>query len=114
MTKYDTWDSYFLPEPSHPEKERALCNLLGATTASQLAEQERRVTLAKVGELERAPIPGNFDFEHHRAIHKYIFGDVYETSSAGSEHATPEASSPTAPQETCAPTCGHWASSLPG
>jgi fido (protein-threonine AMPylation protein) len=39
-----------------------------------------RITLHRVDELEAGDvrIDGSFDFDHHRAIHRHIFGDVYE------------------------------------
>lgn len=43
-----------------------------------LAEQERVITMRRVFALERNPMEGNFDFDHHRAIHRHIFRDVYE------------------------------------
>jgi len=78
LTKYADWDSYFLPNPQEPQEARVLRNLLGATTAKSLAEQELHITLGRVFELEENPIPGQFDFAHHQAIHKHIFKDVYE------------------------------------
>lgn len=81
MTRFDTWDSYFLDDARDlriPEKSRVLRNLLQIGDAATLAHEERAITLARVAELERSPIHGAFDFEHHCAIHAYIFGDVYE------------------------------------
>lgn len=83
MTTFNSWDSYFDDDPRNPkiaEDQRVLRNLLGATTAHDLAEQEKRITLMRVNQLENktVQIDGNFDFEHHRAIHRHIFGDVYE------------------------------------
>ena len=83
MTRFDSWDSYFNDNPRDPsiaEDQRVLRNLLGATTARDLAEQEKRITLHRVDELEAGDvrIDGNFDFDHHRAIHRHIFSDVYE------------------------------------
>ena len=39
---------------------------------------EAAITLAKVAELEHSPIEGAFDFEHYKAIHKYLFEDIYD------------------------------------
>ena len=81
MTRFDSWDSYFNDNPHDPkiaEDQRVLRNLLGAEDPGLLAEQERAITLRRVFELERHPIEGNFDFTHHRAIHRHIFKDVYE------------------------------------
>lgn len=78
MTKFPNWDSYFLPEPRGPESARVLRNLIGATDVGELAAVEREVTLRRLAELEKRPLSGHFDFEHHKAIHHYIFKDVYE------------------------------------
>ena len=81
MTKFDSWDSYFADNPRDSkiaEDQRVLRNLLGATGPSTLAEQERAITMRRVFELERNPIAGAFDFDHHRAIHRHIFKEVYE------------------------------------
>ena len=39
---------------------------------------EGKITFAKGSELERNPIKGTFDFEHYKAIHKYLFDNIYE------------------------------------
>jgi cell filamentation protein len=83
MTTFDSWDSYFNDNPRNPkiaEDQRVLRNLLGATTARDLADQEKIITLNRVDELEDGThrVDGDFDFDHHRAIHRHIFGDVYE------------------------------------
>lgn len=79
MTKFDSWDSYFADNPRDTkiaEDQRVLRNLLGATDPTTLAEQERVITMRRVFALERNPIEGSFDFDHHRAIHRHIFRDV--------------------------------------
>ena len=43
-----------------------------------LSEIESRITFAKATELERNPVEGNFDFEHYKAIHRYLFDEIYE------------------------------------
>lgn len=81
MTTFDSWDSYFADNPRDSkiaEDQRVLRNLLGATDPAKLAEQERVITMRRVFELERNPIDGAFDFDHHRALHRHIFKDVYE------------------------------------
>lgn len=44
----------------------------------QLAEVEAAITFAKTSELEQHPINGNFDFEHYKAIHRFLFEDLYD------------------------------------
>ncbi len=43
----------------------------------KLAEIEANISFAKASELERNPISGSFDFEHYKAIHRFLFGDIY-------------------------------------
>lgn len=83
MTTFNSWDSYFNDNPRNPkiaEDQRVLRNLLGAATAEDLADQEKQVTLMRVNQLENGTVQvdGDFDFDHHRAIHRHVFGDVYE------------------------------------
>lgn len=83
MTQFDSWDSYFDDNPRDPkiaERRRVLRNLIGASNPGDLAEQEKRITMLRVNELEQGfvAVHGQFDFDHHRAIHRHIFRDVYE------------------------------------
>ena len=39
---------------------------------------ETLITTAKCQELEISPIVGDFGFDHYKAIHKYIFEDLYD------------------------------------
>ena len=54
-----------------------LKNKLDNRDEEMLAEYEAMVTTAKVALLEQNPLPGNFDFDHYRAIHKFLFEDLY-------------------------------------
>lgn len=54
-----------------------LINKLDIRDEEMLAEYEAMVTTAKVALLEQNPLPGNFDFDHYRAIHKFLFEDLY-------------------------------------
>lgn len=54
-----------------------LINKLDIHDEEMLAEYEAMVTTAKVALLEQNPLPGNFDFDHYRAIHKFLFEDLY-------------------------------------
>ena len=49
-----------------------LINKLDIRDAEILAEYEAMVTTAKVALLEQNSLPGNFDFNHYRAIHKFL------------------------------------------
>ena len=44
----------------------------------QLAIIEAGITLAKMADLERSPLNLDFDFEHYKKIHEYLFDDLYE------------------------------------
>ena len=39
---------------------------------------EKEFTSVRLQELQNKPIKGNFDFNHLKKIHKYIFQDVYD------------------------------------
>lgn len=55
-----------------------LRNRFGLTDAEELATVEVAVTTQRITELGSLGLPGRFDLEHLRAIHRRIFGDVYE------------------------------------
>ena len=60
------------------EGTTCLINKFGIKDDSKLSLVEGQITFAKGSELECNPINGNFDFEHYKAIHKYLFEDIYE------------------------------------
>ena len=60
------------------EGTTCLINKFGITDDKQLSLIEGQITFAKGSELERNPMNGNFDFEHYKAIHKYLFDEIYE------------------------------------
>ncbi|MDO4608420.1 MAG: hypothetical protein Q4B40_04430 [Clostridia bacterium] len=55
-----------------------LINKLGITDENTLAQIEADITFAKASQLEVNPINGNFDFNHYKAIHEYLFSDLYD------------------------------------
>lgn len=55
-----------------------LINKLGIQEQEKLSVFERKLTMLRLLEIIDKPIKGNFDFAHLKAIHKYIFQDVYE------------------------------------
>ena len=55
-----------------------LINKLNIQKADDLFEAEKKFTLLRLSELQIKPIKGNYDFAHLKAIHKYIFQDIYE------------------------------------
>ena len=55
-----------------------LKNLRGLTDPELLERFEARRTHRRIAELIDTPVPGRFDVAHLKAIHRYIFQDVYE------------------------------------
>jgi len=66
-----------MPESSF-DKELIASNLLGANTLQELHEKEKILTNAKMIILSSHPIKGNLDYEHLKAIHHFLFSDVYD------------------------------------
>lgn len=65
-------------DPYIDSKTGILRNIPGLTTQQELDDFEAERTCARLAELDRHPLPGKFDAEHFKAVHKYIFQDVYE------------------------------------
>ena len=55
-----------------------LINKFGIKDEKKLSLVEGEITFAKGFELESNPILGNYDFQHYKAIHKYLFEDIYD------------------------------------
>ena len=55
-----------------------LINKLDIRDEKQLEVIESHITLAKISMLQQNPIKGNYDFEHYKAIHKFLFEDLYD------------------------------------
>lgn len=70
------WD---MEEPALNSFDKALLdsNKVGAKTLSELFEIERAITLPKIRDYHTNPVEGNFDFNHLKAIHERLFGDIY-------------------------------------
>ena len=66
------WNSYLYPGTD------TLKNKFEIVDADELKKKEAEVSFEKLVELYEKPIKGNFDKEHLLAIHKYIFGDIYD------------------------------------
>ncbi len=54
-----------------------LVNLLDERDPERLARYERIFTAARIADLLEKPLRGDFDLEHLKRIHHYIFQDVY-------------------------------------
>ncbi len=55
-----------------------LKNKMGITDGAELKTVERRITALNQARIKEFPVVGSFDFEHLKAIHKALFGDIYE------------------------------------
>lgn len=55
-----------------------LINKFNIRQERQLAVIESGITTLKEAELLERPLPGKFDFEHYKAIHRYLFEDIYD------------------------------------
>lgn len=73
--QFDSWDSYFW-DPGGP----VLRNLYGVRDGAALAKLEYAETTAQQSFIQAGltPIARTYDAEHLRAIHKQLFGNVYE------------------------------------
>ena len=78
---FRTWDDYFIPGTS------VLRNIANITDADRLRTFEEIQTRGRLVELASNPIPGAFDYDHMKAIHRHVFQDVYEW--AGQERVGP-------------------------
>lgn len=63
--------------PRHPSSD-VPGNKFGLTSQAELHRRETPLALRRLLELQQSPIAGNFDAGHLRAIHRYIFQDVYD------------------------------------
>jgi cell filamentation protein len=72
MSRYSDHDQYVDPVSG------VLRNRLGITDAATLEQTEAALVAARSYELSRAPLPGRFDLAHLQAIHRYLFGDLYD------------------------------------
>jgi fido (protein-threonine AMPylation protein) len=55
-----------------------LKNRLGITDEATLEQTEAQFVAQRSHELVQDPIPGAFDLPHLQAIHRHLFGDLYE------------------------------------
>lgn len=55
-----------------------LVNKLNIKNNTLLFEAEKQLTFIRLQELQSNPIEGNYDFDHLKRIHKYIFQDIYD------------------------------------
>lgn len=55
-----------------------LINKFDIKDEKKLVLIEADITFAKATELEEHPISNTFDFNHYKAIHRYLFEDIYD------------------------------------
>jgi cell filamentation protein len=67
-----SWDPYL------DLQHGVLRNKLGSTDPGELAQIEAELTAYRLIELNLDPLPGDYDLAHLQALHRYIFGDVYD------------------------------------
>jgi len=70
-----------MPENSDPYTypgTDVLCNIAGIRDWRRLADFEANSTFTRLVELQAKGLKGKFDVAHLRAIHKYIFQDVFD------------------------------------
>jgi|SRR3989339_1365767 len=72
MSRYDGTDSYVYPGTE------VLRNKADLREQAALDAFEADVTAVRMLELTENPIPGAFDLQHIRAMHQYLFQDVYD------------------------------------
>lgn len=72
MSQYSGDDPYLDPASG------VLTNRLCITDANTLEQTEAALVATRSYELSRVPLQGQFDLAHLQAIHRYLFGDLYE------------------------------------
>lgn len=72
MAKYEGGDGYLDPETG------VLRNRLGIADERRLEQAEASLVAWRSYELSQKPLAGDFDLAHLQAIHRHLFGDVYD------------------------------------
>jgi len=72
MSRYSGHDPYVDPASG------VLRNRFGITDQAVLESTEADLVASRSRELASNPIQGGFDLKHLQAIHRYLFGDVYD------------------------------------
>lgn len=67
-----SWDPYL------DLRTGVLRNRLGITDPAKFAQVEADFTSARIAQLWRHPLPGNYDLAHLQRFHQVIFGDLFE------------------------------------
>ena len=72
MSKYSSQDDY------SDEATGVLKNRFGIAGQAALDELEAGLVFTRATELSERLIPGQFDLAHLQAIHRHLFGDIYD------------------------------------
>lgn len=72
MSRYSSHDEYIDPTTG------VLKNRLGITDEATLETTEAQFVAQRSHGLVQDPIPGTFDLPHLQAIHRHLFGDIYD------------------------------------
>jgi cell filamentation protein len=72
MSRYSDNDPYLDPATG------VLKNRLDIADEATLEQAEADFAATRSYELSQTPLKGRFDMAHLRAIHRYLFGDIYE------------------------------------
>lgn len=84
-----------------------LRNRLGITDPAELATAEAAITATRLAQIAVDPVPGDLDLAHLQAIHRFVFGPLYDwageirtvtLAKAGQEFCPPELIRPRAAQ----------------
>lgn len=67
-----SWDPYLDLDSG------VLRNRLGLVDRVRLARAESDFSASRLVDLELADLPGHYDLAHLRAVHRHLFGDVYD------------------------------------
>jgi cell filamentation protein len=82
-----------LADSQFDERHGVLKNKLGLVDSSDLTRLGADFTAVRVGQLLLQPITGNFDLPHLRAIHRFIFQDIFPWAGDFREVSTSRTSS---------------------
>lgn len=75
MKNYD-YDYEWDKEYCYPES-KVLINKLNIEDLEKLNIAEKEITALKLAYIKKNPIDGKFDFDHLKAIHRFLFEDIY-------------------------------------
>ena len=66
------WEDYLNPDGE------TLKNKLGITNPDELSKKEAELSFVRLVELNESPMTGDFDANHLKRIHYYLFQDLYD------------------------------------